>query len=142
VPFCDTTQLAQQRKLVVRTPRAHAQSATLHQGAMHLASCQRAILEELKPLLAEDDVKLLLIAKRKGTGIPFPPIDCGGQPACHGKHLGIKIDPDDLSCGTEPFLGQSGNNAGSASDIKEAVAWPKPNVCKQGLDPRLEERAY
>jgi hypothetical protein len=60
---------------------------------MHLASGCGSIPEELKPLLAEDDVKLLGIAKWKGANIAFPPIDRGGYPARDGKHLGVQVDP-------------------------------------------------
>src|SRR5439155_4332738 len=51
VSFRNTAQPVQQRQLLVRTPGAHAQSATFCQSAMHLPGGWRSTHEELKPLL-------------------------------------------------------------------------------------------
>jgi hypothetical protein len=141
VSFRNTAQFVQQRKLLVRTPGAHAQSATFHQSAMHLPGGCRSTHEELKPLLTEDDIKLFAIEKRKGDSVAFPPVNRGINPPCDGEHLRIQVDANNLPGRTLALLGHSRNDPGSARDIENAVAWPEFDVLKQRLDPRLEERA-
>jgi hypothetical protein len=109
---------------------------------MHFAGACGSIREELKPLLTEDDVELLLIAKWKDVRVALPPIDRRGQPPCHGKHLGIQIDADNGSCRAEAFLREPRNDTRAASDIENAVTWPEINVSKQRFDPRREEPAH
>ncbi|HEX6721874.1 MAG TPA: hypothetical protein VF107_09920 [Burkholderiaceae bacterium] len=141
VPFRDDAQLVQYRKLLVRTPGADAQSATLHQGVPHLSGRGGSIREELESLLAEDDVKLFARVKRKGAGLALPPIHCGSQPSCDSEHLGIRVDADNRPCGAEALLCKPRNDPGAASDIENAVAWPESNVLEERLDPGLEERS-
>jgi hypothetical protein len=142
VPLSNLAQLTQKRKLLIRPPRAHCQSATPRQCTTHLAGSYGAIREELKSLLTENDIKLLVNTKRKIAGVAFPPIDRGGNTARDGKHLGIHVDPDYRPCRAEAFLRQPSNNTGSTGYVENAIAWSEPNVFKQSVDPGLEQRAY
>lgn len=142
VSFRDSPQLVQQRELLVRTPGAHADSATLHQGAVHLPRGCGSIGEELKPLLAEDDVKRFASAKRKGSGVSLPPIERGSHPSCDGKHLRIQVDTDHRPTRAQALLRETSDDTRPASDIEKAVAWLEFNVLEQRLDPRPEEWAH
>src|SRR5690242_13907915 len=115
--FRDAPQLAQYRKLLVRTPRTDTEAAAFHQGAMHLASCGSLVGDELEPLLAQDDIEALAIVKRQGSGVALPPIDRRNQPPCDGEHVGIEVDANDRPGRCEASLREPGNDPGSASDI-------------------------
>jgi hypothetical protein len=122
VCFRNTSQLAQHWKLLIRTPCADTQAATLHQGAMHLSSGSSRIREKLKPLLAQNHIKPLAMQKWQCTGIAFPPINHRSYPPCDGQHVGIQVNANDRPKRCQALVGEPRNDSGAASDIDDAFA--------------------
>jgi hypothetical protein len=113
-----------------------------HQSTMHLASGRDPVRKELQSLLTDDDVKPLVVAKRKGAGIALPPINSWCRPMGDSKHLWTHVNADNGPSLAQAFSRQPGNDAGSASDIEDAVSGPQFNVFKNKVGPGSEERPY
>jgi len=109
-------------------PHHQSQAAARPRDAIHLTQRSPAIGEKLQPELTVHDVKRTVRERhRHGTG--FPPCygraggrlagDTGGG---DGEHAAIQVEADDRARSTHALRSESGDNAGAAGNIQDALA--------------------
>ena len=137
----DLAQVLEERDLVVRKPGRNRQPAVLRERPAHLSRGRRLVGEELKPLLAEDDLKLLAIFKRQVTGIAFAPVNVRRDRAGHGQHARADIHADQAPAMADPFTRYASDDAGAAGDVEDALGGTRIYLVDREFGPGTKQRA-